>query len=95
MVNETERQISEQQRRETFEKLHAEICTNIRALDENSLRLLSFVPLVTGSAIVAVLLKGEAEFSWITILLSLVGAIVALGLYRWECRNSSPARKRK
>jgi len=69
------------------EKRYAEICANIRALDDNSFRLLSFVPLVSGSAIVAVLLKGEAGLSWITILLSLVGAVVTFGLYRWELRN--------
>ncbi len=69
------------------ENRFAEICANIRALDDNSFKLLSFVPLISGSAIVAVLLKGEAGFSWITILLSLVGAVVTFGLYRWEFRN--------
>ncbi len=69
------------------EKRYEEICTNIRALDENSFKLLSYVPLVSGSAIVVVLLKGEAGLSWMTILLSLVGAIVTFGLYRWEFRN--------
>ena len=69
------------------EKQYEEICANIRALDDNSFKLLSYVPLVSGSAIVAVLLKGEAGLSWMTILLSLVGAVVTFGLYRWELRN--------
>ena len=85
MEDKTETRVSEQ--RQTFEKLHAEICTNIRALDDNSFRLLSFVPLVTGSAIGVVLLKAGTRFSWVIVLLSLVGAIVTFGLYRWERRN--------
>ncbi len=77
----------EQQRRARRERVFPEICANIRALDENSFKLLSFVPLVSGSAIVVVLLKGEAGWSWITLLLSLAGALVTFGLYRWEFRN--------
>jgi hypothetical protein len=77
----------EQQRRALLEKTYTEICENIRALDANSFKLLSFVPLVSGSAIMAVFLKGEAGMSGITILLSLAGAIVTFGIYRWEFRN--------
>lgn len=77
----------EQQRHAMREKIYPEICANIKALDENSFKLLSFVPLVSGSAIIVVLLKGEAGLSWITLLLSLVGAAVTFGLYRWEFRN--------
>ena len=87
MTVETQTHELEQQRRAGMEKSYAEICENIRALDANSFKLLSFVPLVSGSAIVAVLLKGEAGLSWITILLSLAGALVTFGLYRWELRN--------
>lgn len=76
-----------QRRGAMIEKTYSEICENIRTLDANSFKLLSFVPLISGSAIVAVLLKGEAGLSWITILLSLVGALVTFGLYRWEFRN--------
>lgn len=87
MTVETQTQELEQQRRAMLEKTYTEICENIRALDANSFKLLSFVPLVSGSAIMAVFLRGEAGMSWITILLSLAGALVTFGLYRWEFRN--------
>jgi hypothetical protein len=71
---------------------YAEICNNIRALDENSFRLLAFVPLVSGATILTFFLKGEkGEAFWIpaplVILVSLAGAVVTFGLYRWEFRN--------
>jgi hypothetical protein len=87
MAVEAQTQELEQQRRVMREKTYTEICENIRALDANSFKLLSFVPIVSGSAIVAVLLKGEAGLSWVTILLSLAGAFVTFGFYRWEFRN--------
>lgn len=87
MTVETQTQELEQQRHAMPEKTYTEICENIRALDSNSFKLLSFVPLVSGSAIMAVFLKGEAGISWITILFSLAGALVTFGLYRWEFRN--------
>jgi hypothetical protein len=76
-----------QRRREAAVKRYTEICANIRALDENSFRLLGFVPLVTGAAIVTVTVKGEVLSSPTLMLLSLVGALVTFGLYRWERRN--------
>lgn len=76
-----------QRRREAIVKRYTEICAHIRALDENSFRLLGFVPLVTGAAIVAVMVKGEVLSSATLLLLSLVGALVTFGLYRWERRN--------
>jgi hypothetical protein len=87
MTDETHTHAAVQRGRDSLEKVYAEICANIKALDENSFKLLSFVPLVSGSAIVVVLLKGEAGLSCITILLSLIGASVTFGLYRWEFRN--------
>lgn len=87
MTTETQAHELEQQRRGMLEKTYTEICENIRSLDANSFKLLSFVPLVSGSAIMAVFLKGEAGMSWVTILLSLAGAFVTFGLYRWEFRN--------
>lgn len=87
MNSKTQTHELEQQRRAGMEKPYSEICENIRALDANSFKLLSFVPLASGSAIMAVFLKGEAGMSWMTILLSLAGALVTFGLYRWEFRN--------
>lgn len=87
MTAETQTHALDQQQPAMPEKSYAEICENIRSLDANSFKLLSFVPIVSGSAIVVVLLKGEAGLSWVTILLSLAGAFVTFGLYRWEFRN--------
>jgi hypothetical protein len=86
MINEAKARELNQCRLKTTEKRYAEICANIRALDGNSFRLLGFVPLLSASAITAILL-GHVRFSPAVILLSLVGGIVTFGLYRWECRN--------
>lgn len=86
MIDEAKARELNQRRPETIEKRYAEICANIRALDENSFRLLGFVPLLSASAIAAVLLR-DVKFSPTVVLFSLVGGIVTFGLYRWELRN--------
>jgi hypothetical protein len=86
MVDETEARESSQQPDKTAEVRYHEICANIRALDENSFRLLGFVPLLSGAAIVAVIAKGGVGLLP-AFLLGVVGALVTFGLYRWERRN--------
>lgn len=67
------------------EKRYAEICDNIRALDQNSFQLLRFVPLVTTAAILGLsFLNIPFRVLW---LISWVGAVVTFGLWRWEMRN--------
>jgi hypothetical protein len=66
---------------------YEQICNNIRFTDEISFKLLGLVPLISGSAIVVILLKGETVWSPAIYFLSLFGALVTLGLFRWELRN--------
>jgi len=67
-------------------KIYTEICTGIRETDDASFRLLSLVPLVSGTALIAVIfqqsLRPEVE-----LLLSLFAAGITFGLFRWELRN--------
>jgi RsiW-degrading membrane proteinase PrsW (M82 family) len=66
--------------------IYTEICTGIRETDDASFRLLSLVPLVSGTALIAVIfqqsLRPEVE-----LLLSLFAAGITFGLFRWELRN--------
>lgn len=67
------------------EKRYAEICSNIRALDQNSFHLLQFVPLVTTAVILGLsFLNIPFPVLW---LISWVGAAVTFGLHRWKMRN--------
>jgi hypothetical protein len=66
--------------------IYTEICTGIRETDDASFRLLSLVPLVSGTALIGVVfqkgLRPEVE-----LLLSLFAAGITFGLFRWELRN--------
>jgi hypothetical protein len=70
------------------EKRYAEICSSIRSTDDISFKLLGFVPLVSGAAIVG-LLAGDKTFAWSlqTVFVAAFGAAVTYALYRWELRN--------
>ena len=72
--------------------LYKEICANIRDTDEISFKLLRIVPLSSGLGAGALVLLDksgllEAFAAWAVIALSLLGAIVTIGLFRWERRN--------
>jgi hypothetical protein len=69
-------------------QVYEQVCVNIRATDENSFRLLSLVPLVSGGGI-AILLSSSTSFDRLplVVFVSLFGALVTFGLYRWELRN--------
>jgi hypothetical protein len=70
-------------------KVYEEICTNIRISDDISFKLLSFVPLISGSG-AAILTLGKiwSEISSLAIILiSLIAAIITFGLFKWEMRN--------
>lgn len=68
---------------------YSEICANVRATDEISFKLLGLVPLVSGSGIFVAFLEGKTQALALPAidLLSLFGAVVTFGLFRWELRN--------
>lgn len=70
---------------------YEQICADIRFTDELSLKLLGFVPLVTGAGIFVVLLGGSDRSWWQAAVLGgfvgVLGAIVTFAIYRWELRN--------
>ena len=72
----------------SVESLYEEACTGVRETDAISFRLLGLVPLVSGAAIVALMLGKEGTPpAALVALLGLFGAGVTLGLFRWELRN--------
>jgi hypothetical protein len=66
---------------------YEQICEEIRFTDDISFKLLGLVPFVSGSGIIAVLLKSEALMSEAIFLISLFGALLIFFLFRWELRN--------
>ncbi len=71
--------------------VYAQICTNIRATDDISFKLLGFVPVVSGAAIAFLVGSKTANFALVTFV-SLFAAIVTLGFFRWELRNVQTCR---
>ena len=71
----------------TLEKIYTELRAGIRETDNISFRLLGLVPLVSGAALIGVILK-EGTLGPVVTLLSLFAAGVTLGIFRWELRNS-------
>lgn len=69
-------------------QLYDQVCTNVRATDESSFRLLSLVPLVSGGGI-AILLSTNMTLARLplVVFVGLFGAVVTFGLFRWELRN--------
>jgi hypothetical protein len=73
----------------TVERYYGELCSNIRATDDISFKLLGFVPLISGAGIIAVLSAREklALPPAAVVLVALFAATVTLALYLWERRN--------
>jgi hypothetical protein len=71
------------------DRFYAEICSSIRATDDISFKLMGFVPLVSGAALLTFFLKEKiaAEKAPLVVALALFAALVTLGLFRWELRN--------
>lgn len=69
--------------------LYDHICTNVRTTDEISLKLLGFVPLVSGVG-VTVLISTDTILSnfWLSFIVGVVGAVVTFGIYTWEVKNA-------
>lgn len=87
-MDETDGSDTADQKVVTAEKWSAEICSNIRATDEISFKLLGLVPLVSGTGIV-VLLDRSREPAWspIAVFVAAFGAVITYAIYRWELRN--------
>jgi hypothetical protein len=60
---------------------------NIRFTDDISFKLLGFVPLFSGSGILVAVLKSEYIWSQAIYAMAAFGALITLGLFRWELRN--------
>jgi hypothetical protein len=72
--------------------LYKEICNNIRATDEISFKLLGLVPILSGFGSGALTMLEKSGWllehtKFAVISLSLLGAIVTVGLFIWELRN--------
>src|SRR5918999_1507341 len=73
----------------SVERYYSELCSNIRATDDISFKLLGFVPLISGAGIIGVLSAREELSlpSAAVILVALFAATVTVALYGWERRN--------
>jgi hypothetical protein len=73
----------------SVDRLYSETCTSIRATDEISFKLMGFVPLVSGAALLTLFLKESipSEKAPLVVALALFAALITLGLFRWELRN--------
>jgi hypothetical protein len=74
----------------SVERVYAETCTNIRATDDVSFKLLGVVPLLSAAAMLAIFLKDfsfSAEKAPLVVFLSIFAALITLGIFRWELRN--------
>jgi len=71
----------------TVERIYTELRTSIRETDNISFRLLGLVPLVSGTALITVMLQKEYLSANLVMLLSLFAGSITLGLFRWELRN--------
>jgi hypothetical protein len=69
------------------DSLYVEICTNIRETDDISFKLLGLVPLISGAGVVVALLNSDVLWSPAIYLISILGAGITFGLFRWELKN--------
>jgi hypothetical protein len=68
--------------------VYGEVCANIRATDEISLKLLATVPLATGVGIALLVRAPDANLpGGARMLLSVFAALVTFAIYRWERKN--------
>jgi hypothetical protein len=82
--------------------VYKEVCHNIRVTNEISFKLLRTVPLVAGISAGVLTLFGKNATPVVNVPadlalsivapLSVIGALITFGLYRWECRNIATCR---
>jgi hypothetical protein len=83
-------QSNDQLTRDQLISIYTELCNNIRATDEVSFKLLAAVPFASGvgAGVLTILDKSNLLNSVYAVMgLSLLGAVITLGLFRWELRN--------
>jgi hypothetical protein len=71
------------------EHVYAQTCSDIRATDDISFKLMGVVPLVSGATLLTLFLKeplSEKATTPVTAF-ALFAALITLGLFRWELRN--------
>lgn len=73
-------------------RIYSEVCSNIKATDEISFRLLGLVPLVSAAGIFGISLNKEFASSPLAIVISFFAAIVTGALFMWEWRNLKSCR---
>ena len=71
------------------EHVYRETCSNIRATDDISFKLMGVVPLLSGATFLTFFLKEDvsSKAGPAIVMLSLFAALITLGLFRWELRN--------
>ena len=69
------------------DKIYEEIRAGIRDTDSISFKLLGLVPLVSGAALISLVLQTRELPSGLVVLLALFASTITLGLFRWELRN--------
>ncbi|HLQ78311.1 MAG TPA: hypothetical protein VK210_13210 [Terriglobia bacterium] len=70
-----------------LDKIYSEVRAGIRETDNISFKLLGLVPLVSGTAIIALVLQNQGLSAPLVTVLSLFAGGITLGLFRWELRN--------
>lgn len=73
-------------------KIYDQLCDDIRKTDDISFKLMGFVPLVSGTGLLAILISDKRPDPAVLIILSLFAAAITLGLFRWELRNVQTCR---
>jgi hypothetical protein len=68
--------------------VYREVCAQIRATDEISLKLLAAVPLVTGVGIALVASAGDLS-DVVRAFVSLLAAVIVFAIYCWERKNTA------
>jgi hypothetical protein len=72
----------------THDRVYAEICSDIRATDDISFKLMGIVPLVSGASVLTFFLKESLSNNHKLVAgFALFAALITLGLFRWELRN--------
>jgi hypothetical protein len=92
-MNEIDQSATLEQKPVAPETRYAEICSNVRATDEISFKLLGLVPLVSGTGIF-VLLDRSQQPTWspMVVFAAVFGAAITFAIYRWEVRNIQTCR---
>lgn len=70
-----------------LDNYYTNLCNNVRFTDDVSFKLLGLVPLFSGSGMLVAVLRSEYFWSPAIYAIAAFGALVTLGLFRWELRN--------